>query len=212
MSDTVVSLSSPRSTFTCDQVANKASHSHFISYITVISWYWEAAKLSDFGGSKRNVISLESCVHYSTWQSPHSSDSVFLYFQTQWKLPTKHMELRYTNTQPHTHTPLQNISTSHISKRRSLQKAPGAKNHLYITKWSSGFQSQKPGWRLVLGGRVPPRSHQATFFTVIFSISFQTNELVMSLDDDDKLILQDSQTLRAAGVGKSLSVPIKHSV
>lgn len=34
----------------------------------------------------------------------------------------------------------------------------------------------------------------------------------MSLDDDEKLILQDSQTLRAAGVGKSLSVPIKHPV
>ncbi|KAG7239105.1 hypothetical protein INR49_029985 [Caranx melampygus] len=27
-----------------------------------------------------------------------------------------------------------------------------------------------------------------------------TNELVMSLDDDEKLILQDRQTLRAAGV------------
>lgn len=28
----------------------------------------------------------------------------------------------------------------------------------------------------------------------------------MSLDDDEKLILQDGQTLRAAGVGKSLSL------
>uniref|UniRef100_A0AAZ1Y0Z5 Rad60/SUMO-like domain-containing protein n=1 Tax=Oreochromis aureus TaxID=47969 RepID=A0AAZ1Y0Z5_OREAU len=31
---------------------------------------------------------------------------------------------------------------------------------------------------------------------------FQTNELVMSLDDDETLILQEGQTLRAAGVGK----------
>ncbi|MED6258970.1 hypothetical protein ATANTOWER_015010 [Ataeniobius toweri] len=30
---------------------------------------------------------------------------------------------------------------------------------------------------------------------------FWTNELVMSLNDDEKLILQDDQTLRAAGVG-----------
>lgn len=29
----------------------------------------------------------------------------------------------------------------------------------------------------------------------------------MSLDDDEKLILQNDQTLRAAGVGKSLSSP-----
>uniref|UniRef100_A0A4W6CX56 Chromosome 2 open reading frame 76 n=1 Tax=Lates calcarifer TaxID=8187 RepID=A0A4W6CX56_LATCA len=40
----------------------------------------------------------------------------------------------------------------------------------------------------------------------------KTNELVMSLDDDDKLILQDGQTLRTAGVGESLSLlSIKHS-
>lgn len=32
----------------------------------------------------------------------------------------------------------------------------------------------------------------------------QTNELVMSLDDDDRLILQDGATLAAAGVGTSL--------
>lgn len=29
----------------------------------------------------------------------------------------------------------------------------------------------------------------------------QTNELVVSLDQDEKLILQNDQTLRAAGVG-----------
>lgn len=34
---------------------------------------------------------------------------------------------------------------------------------------------------------------------------FQTNELVMSTEDDDQLILQEDQTLRAAGVGKSCS-------
>ena len=32
----------------------------------------------------------------------------------------------------------------------------------------------------------------------------QTNDLVMSLDDDEKLILQDGQTLRSAGIGKNL--------
>uniref|UniRef100_A0A3P8UD57 Chromosome 2 open reading frame 76 n=1 Tax=Amphiprion percula TaxID=161767 RepID=A0A3P8UD57_AMPPE len=31
----------------------------------------------------------------------------------------------------------------------------------------------------------------------------KTNELVMSLDDDDKLILQDDQTLRTAGVNET---------
>lgn len=31
----------------------------------------------------------------------------------------------------------------------------------------------------------------------------------MSLEDDDKLILRDDQTLRAAGVGKSLSLFIE---
>uniref|UniRef100_A0A3Q4BU96 Uncharacterized protein n=1 Tax=Mola mola TaxID=94237 RepID=A0A3Q4BU96_MOLML len=31
-------------------------------------------------------------------------------------------------------------------------------------------------------------------------VCVSTNELVMSLDDDDKLILQNGQTLRAAGV------------
>lgn len=130
MSDTVVSPPLPE-----DEICDQSLH---------IIYYSNHLILRGFGGSKRNVISLEYCVHYSTWQSPHSSsDSVFLYFQTQWKLPIKHMELRYT------HTPLQNISTSHISKRRSLHKAPGARNHLYISKWSSVFQSQKPGWRLV---------------------------------------------------------------
>uniref|UniRef100_A0A3P8UD42 Chromosome 2 open reading frame 76 n=1 Tax=Amphiprion percula TaxID=161767 RepID=A0A3P8UD42_AMPPE len=33
-----------------------------------------------------------------------------------------------------------------------------------------------------------------------------TNELVMSLDDDDKLILQDDQTLRTAGVANETEV------
>ncbi len=41
--------------------------------------------------------------------------------------------------------------------------------------------------------------------TVVF-LFWQTNELVMSLDDDEKLILQEDLTLRAAGVGKSLSL------
>lgn len=46
----------------------------------------------------------------------------------------------------------------------------------------------------------------------VFFFFWQTNELVMSLDDDDKLILQDGQTLRTAGVGESLSLlSIKHS-
>lgn len=35
---------------------------------------------------------------------------------------------------------------------------------------------------------------------------WQTNELVMSLEDDEKLILQNDQTLREAGVGESHSV------
>ncbi|XP_023154701.1 UPF0538 protein C2orf76 homolog [Amphiprion ocellaris] len=34
----------------------------------------------------------------------------------------------------------------------------------------------------------------------------KTNELVMSLDDDDKLILQDDQTLRTAGVANETEV------
>ncbi|KAM6978658.1 UPF0538 protein C2orf76 homolog [Tautogolabrus adspersus] len=34
----------------------------------------------------------------------------------------------------------------------------------------------------------------------------KTNELVMSLDDDDKLILRDDQTLRAAGVANETEV------
>ncbi|XP_044073470.1 UPF0538 protein C2orf76 homolog isoform X1 [Siniperca chuatsi] len=34
----------------------------------------------------------------------------------------------------------------------------------------------------------------------------KTNELVMSLDDDEKLILQDGQTLRAAGVANETEV------
>ncbi|GAA6219776.1 UPF0538 protein C2orf76 homolog [Lates japonicus] len=34
----------------------------------------------------------------------------------------------------------------------------------------------------------------------------KTNELVMSLDDDDKLILQDGQTLRTAGVANETEV------
>uniref|UniRef100_A0A669F0W5 Chromosome 2 open reading frame 76 n=2 Tax=Oreochromis TaxID=8139 RepID=A0A669F0W5_ORENI len=35
---------------------------------------------------------------------------------------------------------------------------------------------------------------------------FQTNELVMSLDDDETLILQEGQTLRAAGVAHETEV------
>uniref|UniRef100_A0A3P9PLF0 Chromosome 2 open reading frame 76 n=1 Tax=Poecilia reticulata TaxID=8081 RepID=A0A3P9PLF0_POERE len=35
---------------------------------------------------------------------------------------------------------------------------------------------------------------------------FQTNELVMSLDGDEKLILQDDQTLKAAGVANETEV------
>ncbi|XP_022609653.1 UPF0538 protein C2orf76 homolog isoform X2 [Seriola dumerili] len=34
----------------------------------------------------------------------------------------------------------------------------------------------------------------------------KTNELVMSLDDDEKLILQDGQTLRTAGVASETEV------
>ncbi|XP_056280454.1 UPF0538 protein C2orf76 homolog isoform X2 [Pseudoliparis swirei] len=34
----------------------------------------------------------------------------------------------------------------------------------------------------------------------------KTNELVMSLEDDDKLILRDDQTLRAAGVANETEV------
>lgn len=34
---------------------------------------------------------------------------------------------------------------------------------------------------------------------------WQTNELVMSLEDDEKLILSNGQTLRDAGVGKNPS-------
>ncbi|XP_070770330.1 UPF0538 protein C2orf76 homolog isoform X2 [Enoplosus armatus] len=34
----------------------------------------------------------------------------------------------------------------------------------------------------------------------------KTNELVMSLDDDEKLILQDGQTLRGAGVANETEV------
>lgn len=37
--------------------------------------------------------------------------------------------------------------------------------------------------------------------------SMQTNELVVSLEEDEKLILQNDQTLRAAGVGKSSISP-----
>lgn len=39
------------------------------------------------------------------------------------------------------------------------------------------------------------------FFFIFFF--WQTNELVMSLEDDEKLILQNGQTLRDAGVGKN---------
>ncbi|XP_070694575.1 UPF0538 protein C2orf76 homolog isoform X1 [Pempheris klunzingeri] len=35
---------------------------------------------------------------------------------------------------------------------------------------------------------------------------WQTNELVMSLDDDEKLVLQDGQTLKAAGVANETEV------
>lgn len=46
--------------------------------------------------------------------------------------------------------------------------------------------------------------NQRLSFKLIFFF-LQTNELVMSLDDDEKLILQNGQTLRAAGVSKSVS-------
>ncbi|XP_029936555.1 UPF0538 protein C2orf76 homolog [Myripristis murdjan] len=36
----------------------------------------------------------------------------------------------------------------------------------------------------------------------------KTNDLVMSLNDDDKLILQDSQTLRAAGVANETELAL----
>lgn len=32
--------------------------------------------------------------------------------------------------------------------------------------------------------------------------SFQTNELVLSLEDDDRLMLKEDSTLRAAGIGE----------
>uniref|UniRef100_A0A665VZ26 Chromosome 2 open reading frame 76 n=1 Tax=Echeneis naucrates TaxID=173247 RepID=A0A665VZ26_ECHNA len=41
----------------------------------------------------------------------------------------------------------------------------------------------------------------------------KTNELVMNLEDDEKLILHDDQTLRTAGVGENLIIiSIKHSL
>lgn len=46
--------------------------------------------------------------------------------------------------------------------------------------------------------------NQKLSFKLIFFF-LQTNELVMSLDDDEKLILQNGQTLRAAGVSKSVA-------
>uniref|UniRef100_A0A4W6E191 Chromosome 2 open reading frame 76 n=1 Tax=Lates calcarifer TaxID=8187 RepID=A0A4W6E191_LATCA len=43
-------------------------------------------------------------------------------------------------------------------------------------------------------------------YAYVFFFFWQTNELVMSLDDDDKLILQDGQTLRTAGVANETEV------
>lgn len=48
----------------------------------------------------------------------------------------------------------------------------------------------------------PTFAIQVELYNVLFSL--QTNELVMSLEDDEKLILQDGLTLKAAGVGTSL--------
>ncbi|GLD51580.1 UPF0538 protein, partial [Lates japonicus] len=47
---------------------------------------------------------------------------------------------------------------------------------------------------------------QAVQFQSIVKKKSLTNELVMSLDDDDKLILQDGQTLRTAGVANETEV------
>jgi len=43
------------------------------------------------------------------------------------------------------------------------------------------------------------------------SVFSQTNELVMSLDDDEKLLLHEDQTLRAAGIGKGFELSILHA-
>lgn len=53
------------------------------------------------------------------------------------------------------------------------------------------------------------REHKVTKVACIFIFLFtyfQTNELVVSLEDDDKLILKEDSTLKAAGVGKSVFV------
>ena len=36
--------------------------------------------------------------------------------------------------------------------------------------------------------------------------SFQTNELVLSLEDDDRLLLKEDSTLKAAGIGEKVCV------
>lgn len=58
----------------------------------------------------------------------------------------------------------------------------------------------------VWGGNVCSLTLWNQKLSLSWNFSFlQTNELVMSLDDDEKLILQNGQTLRAAGVSKFVS-------
>uniref|UniRef100_A0A3B4WHS5 Chromosome 2 open reading frame 76 n=1 Tax=Seriola lalandi dorsalis TaxID=1841481 RepID=A0A3B4WHS5_SERLL len=54
-------------------------------------------------------------------------------------------------------------------------------------------------------GLPPPFRKYAYGMSDMIHIS-ETNELVMSLDDDEKLILQDGQTLRTAGVASETEV------
>ncbi|KAM9364407.1 UPF0538 protein C2orf76 homolog [Pholidichthys leucotaenia] len=57
-------------------------------------------------------------------------------------------------------------------------------------------------------GLLPPfRKHAYDTMKIIHQAhGAKTNELVMSLDDDDKLILQDGVSLRAAGVANETEV------
>ncbi|XP_069011284.1 UPF0538 protein C2orf76 homolog [Embiotoca jacksoni] len=57
-------------------------------------------------------------------------------------------------------------------------------------------------------GLPPPfRKHPYDTMKIIHQAhGAKTNELVMSLEDDEKLILQDGQTLRAAGVANETEV------
>ncbi|XP_056280448.1 UPF0538 protein C2orf76 homolog isoform X1 [Pseudoliparis swirei] len=58
------------------------------------------------------------------------------------------------------------------------------------------------------GGLPPPFKTYAydTMKIIHQAHGAKTNELVMSLEDDDKLILRDDQTLRAAGVANETEV------